>query len=586
MFAHYDLLIRNGTIVDGRGGAPFAGDVGIRDGRIVAVGHVPGSAGEEIDAAGCLVTPGFVDIHTHYDGQVTWEQRTDPSANHGVTTIMIGNCGVGFAPCRPGDRDLLVGLMEGVEDIPEVVLTEGLTWDWETFPDFLRKVDALPRDIDTVALLPHSCVRVYVMGKRGADREPATPADLNEMTRITQEAMEAGAMGVGTSRILFHRSTKGEPIPSKDAGEDELQAIAEGMRKAGTGIFQAVLDMNNEEIMESELRLLERVSKASGRPISYTLVQLLDGPEVWRGALELTDEINRNGSEMTAQVIGRPTGLLLGLNASANPFSLHPTYRKIQHLPLTEKVAEMRKPEVRAQLLSESPKIEHEDQAMLRYLHNYDVIFPLGDPPNYEPSAEESIASIAKRHGVTPEEVAYDLILEDDGNASLFHPFANYADGNLDAVLHMMKDEHTVLGLGDGGAHCGLICDAGYPTFMLTYWTRDRIKGERLPVEQVIRWMTLDTARVVGLNDRGILAPGYKADVNVIDYHNLVLDAPRASFDLPGGGRRLKQGCSGYRATIKSGAVTYREGVHTGALPGRLVRGVQAAAPLPEGAIA
>lgn len=566
----YELVIRRGTILDGSGGAPFTGDVAIDGGVIVAVGEVAGTGKQEIDAAGLLVTPGFVDIHTHYDGQVTWENRTLPSAAHGVTTVVMGNCGVGFAPCRPSDREKLIALMEGVEDIPEVVMSDGLPWTWETFPEYLDVVAARAHDVDVAAQLPHSCLRVYVMGQRGLDRAAATPDEIAEMARLTEEAMHAGAIGFATSRSVFHRDRNGLPIPSKDVGEAELHAIAGGMTAAGHGVIEALIDFDDN--MDSEFGLLRRVVEKSGRPLSFTVTQILDHPDCWRQMLGLIDEAQADGVPMKGQVIGRPTGMMLGLNLSFNPFSLAASYQAIAGLPLAEKVAEMRKPEVRARILSERP--DGAKYKMLDYLERFDRIFDLGDPPDYAPPADASVAAIAARRGVDPREVAYDLLLERDGNAILFLPIGNYAECTLDPVLGMLTHEHTLLGLGDGGAHYGVICDAGYPTFMLTYWTRDRV-GERLALPQVIRALASDPAEAVGLADRGRVAPGYKADLNIIDYDRLHLHAPRVMFDLPAGGRRMVQDADGYVATIVSGEVTYREGQPTGALPGKLVRGPQ-----------
>lgn len=570
----YDLVIRNGDIVDGSGAPAFRGDVAVHGGVIVDVGAVAGAGAEEIDARGMIVTPGFVDPHTHYDGQVTWEDSTAPSANHGVTTVMIGNCGVGFAPCRIEDRDRLIKLMEGVEDIPEAVMAKGLPWNWESFPDYLDAVEARSRDVDTVALLPHACLRVYVMGERGAQREPATAEDLAAMTDITREAMEAGAIGFGTSRSMFHKSSEGDFIFSKDAAEAELQAIAKGMGQAGTGLIQALIDINEEEPALEELRLLERVARQSRRPITFSLFQLADAGDLWHKAVETTGDINRKGVKMTAQVMCRASGILFGFDLSTNPFSLHPTYRKLHSLPLAQKVAELRKPEIRARILSEEPTAQAGDQSLLRYIDGFDYMFPLGDPPNYEPPADTSIGAIARRRDLSPQEVAYDALLEDDGRASLLLTFLNYNKRTLNDVLSIMKDDNVIPGLGDGGAHYGMICDAGYPTYMLTYWARDRA-GEQLPVETVIRWLTRDPAETIGLRDRGLVAPGYKADLNVIDHDRLRLHAPRATYDLPGGGRRLSQAATGYAATIVNGTVTYRNGIPTGALPGTLVRGEQ-----------
>jgi len=568
--ATHDLVIRGGTLLDGSGGEPFVGDVAVNGGVIVAVGEVAARGSEEIDASGLLVTPGFVDIHTHYDGQVTWEDRTLPSAAHGVTTVVMGNCGVGFAPCRPSDREKLVALMEGVEDIPEVVMSAGLPWNWETFPEYLDVVASRPHDVDVAAQMPHSCLRVYVMGQRGVDREAATPADMAEMARLTQEAMHAGAIGFATSRSVFHRDRSGAPIPSKDVIEDELQAIAGGMKAAGHGVIEALIDFDDS--VDAEFGLLRRVVEQSGRPLSFTVTQFLDHPESWRQMLTLIDRAQADGLPIKGQVIGRPTGMMLGLNLSFNPFSLAPSFAEIDGLPLEQKVAEMRKPEVRARILSD--RLDGGKLKMLEYLERFDSMFDLGDPPDYAPAADTSIGAIARRRGVDPREVAYDLLLTRDGHAVLFLPIGNYAQWTLGPVLEMLKHKHTLLGLGDGGAHYGVICDAGYPTFMLTYWTRDR-DGERLALPSVIRSLARDPAEAVGLADRGRIEPGYKADLNILDYSRLHLHAPRVVFDLPAGGRRMVQDADGYVATIVSGTVTYRDGQPTGELPGKLVRGPQ-----------
>jgi N-acyl-D-aspartate/D-glutamate deacylase len=579
MMQEYDLVIRRGKIVDGSGRAAYFGDIAVSEGKIVKIGEIAGRGVEEIDAEGLMVTPGFVDLHTHYDGQVIWDERTEPSASHGVTTVVIGNCGVGFAPCRPKDRASLVSLMEGVEDIPGAAMAEGLTWDWETFPEYLEKIESRARDVDTAVLLPHSCLRVYVMGDRGIDREEANAADLASMTRLAREAVEAGALGVGTSRTLFHRNSEGKSIFSMDAAESELQAIAEGIKQAGGGIFQAVLELLDTAQFEEELALIERVGVQSGLPVHFSLVQLLSGSGVWQRGLELLNEANQRGIDMTAQIMGRPIGLVLGLDTTSNPFSLYPTYRQFHDLPFEEKVAALGRPDIRSKILGESPVAEERDQALMRFLSNFDYMFPLGDPPNYEPDMESSIGARARALGISPQEHAYNVLVGSGGRESLFLAFGNFADGNYDTVLQMLKNEHSVLGLGDGGAHSGLICDGGYPTFMLSYWTRDRTKGERFPVAQVVRWMTHDTAKAVGLNDRGLIAEGFKADFNIIDYEGLRLYPPRVTFDLPGGGRRLSQDADGYVATIVSGQQVYRNGMPTGALPGRLVRGARHASP-------
>lgn len=567
-----DLVIRGGLVVDGRGSAGFKADVGIADGRIVAVGGIDVAGVEEIDATGMVVTPGFVDIHTHYDGQVTWDAKTQPSATHGVTTVVMGNCGVGFAPCRPDDRERLVRLMEGVEDIPEVVMTTGIPWNWETFPQYLDAVDNRARDIDVAAQLPHSALRVYVMRERAVAGARATPEDLSQMADLAEEAVKAGAIGFATSRSIFHSDKDGNAIPSLHIHQQELDAIATGMNRAGGGVIEALIDYQD---LDEEFDLVRGVAKRAGLPLSISLFQNVMYPTTWKDILAKLDDANDAGVQMRGQIIGRPTGFLLGLDVSHNPLSLHPTYKSIAHLPISEKVAEMRKPEVRAQILSEQPdKRQYEFQ---QFFTRYDWMFPLGDPPVYEPSQEMSVAAIAGRTGLTPEEVVYDLMLENEGETLLFLAIANFVDGNLDAVLEMMEHDHTILGLGDGGAHYGVICDAGFPTFMLTYWARDRKAGRRLSLPAVVEALSSRPAHAVGMLDRGVVAPGYKADINIIDFNNLRLHAPRPIYDLPGGGRRLLQPADGYVATIVNGKVVYRDGIATGELPGRLVRGGQPA---------
>jgi N-acyl-D-aspartate/D-glutamate deacylase len=566
----FDLIIRGGCVVDGTGREPFIADVGIAGDAIVAVGTLHEAGREEIDGTGLLVTPGFVDIHTHYDGQVAWDERTQPSAAHGVTTVVMGNCGVGFAPCRPQDRERLVRLMEGVEDVPEVVMTDGLPWTWESFPQYLDVIGSRKRDIDVAAQLPHSCLRVYVMGERGVQREPATPEDLEQMAMIAQEAMQAGAIGFATSRTLFHRDRDGVPIPTMDAAEAELQAIAGGMRAAGHGVIEAVFDFGR---LDEEFAMLARVAGRSGLPVTFSLAQTLGDPTAWKRALDLMRDANLAGQRIKAQVIARPTGMLLGLNLSYTPLSLKPSFREIVDLPLAQKVAALRDPQRRARILAEAS--EETGYELLKMLQRFDFMFPLGNPPNYGPTPEMSIAAQAARLGVSPAEIAYDTMLKDGGTALLFLPFANYVDGNLDAALAMVRDENTLLGLADGGAHYGLICDAGYPTFMLQYWGRDCPARDRLSVVEIVKALSADNADAMALRDRGRVAPGYKADLNIIDHAALKLHVPEVAFDLPAGGRRLLQRAEGYVATIVSGKITYRNGVPTGYLPGRLVRGPQ-----------
>lgn len=572
MTARYDLVIRNGNVIDGSGQPARQADVVVNDGRIVAVGSVPGSGREEIDATDRIVTPGFVDIHTHYDGQATWDQRLTPSAWHGVTTAVMGNCGVGFAPCRRQDHDKLIRLMEGVEDIPHAVLTEGLKWDWETFPEYLEALERLPHDIDFATQLPHGALRVYVMGDRGARREQATPADIAAMSRIAEDAVRAGALGFSTSRTLNHRTSDGDLTPTHSAAADELAGIAQGLKAAGSGVLQVITDFVDAP---AERAMLKRLVMESGRPLSFSLAQSDRAPDAWRGLLAFLDECAADGLPVKGQVCGRPVGLLLGLSLTLNPFSAHPAYKEIEHLPFDQRLAIMRTPEMKARLLSDTPST---DNPFVRaVLRNFSKMFPLSDPPDYEPTPDQSLGAQATRLTRRPEELAYDWLLQDNGRALILFPFLNYASDSLAPSYEMMRHPHTVLGLGDGGAHVGMICDGSFPTSMLTHWTRDRTRGGRLPLEWVIRAQTHATASAIGLLDRGLLQPGYKADINVIDYARLTLQRPSVAYDLPAGGRRLVQHAQGYDATIVSGAVTYRHGEATVALPGKLLRGARRA---------
>ncbi|HSG88717.1 MAG TPA: amidohydrolase family protein [Pseudomonadales bacterium] len=572
MAAEHDLVIRGGNVADGTGAGLREADVAISGGIVTEVGSVRGSGAEEVDARGLLVTPGFVDIHTHYDGQATWDSRLAPSSGHGVTTAVMGNCGVGFAPCRPEDHDVLIRLMEGVEDIPGVVLAEGLKWNWESFPQFLDALEQRPHDIDFATQVPHGALRVFVMGQRGADREPAMEDDIVAMARLAREAVEAGALGFTTSRTLNHRTSDGKPTPTLTAGEDELLGIAMELGRANKGVLQFVSDFKGAE---EEMGMLRRLCEFSGRPLSVSLAQAEGAPDAWQRLLAWIDEAAGQGLPMRAQVAGRPVGLMLGLDATLNPFIGHPSWREIADLPMAEKVGKMRDPAFRARLLGEKPASEN--PFMVAVLQNFEKMFVLGDPPDYEQPPENALGARARAMGVPPQELAYDHMLEDEGRAMLYFPFLNYAGFSLDPSLTMMQSPNTVLGLGDGGAHLGTICDASFTTHMLTHWTRDRTRGAKLSVEEVVKWHTQDTARAVGLLDRGLLVPGYRADVNVIDYDHLTLRAPRMVHDLPAGGRRLMQDAEGYRLAIVAGQVTYRDGQPTAALPGKLVRGAQQA---------
>ena len=567
----HDLVLRGGTIIDGTGGARFTGDVAIDNGVITLVGTVAGKGKKEIDATGLLVTPGFVDVHTHYDAQVSWDALISPSCWHGVTTVVMGNCGVGFAPARPEQRDALIALMEGVEDIPGAVLTEGMKWEWESFAEYLDAIERKPHALDIGAQLPHAALRVYVMGERAIQREAASDADIAEMGRLAAEAMQAGAIGFSSSRSLNHRSRDGDVIPSYGAERKELVGIAKAMGETGKGVFEMISDFTD---MDAEFAILRDMAEQSRLPMSISLIQFDQRPDGWRELLDRIEGAANDGLQMKGQVAARPICLLLGLQATMNPFSNHATYRTIADLPLNERVARMRDPQFRAQILSEKPK---GNPLLTGIFYSMHKIFPLGDPPDYEPPVEKSVKALAQARGVTPEELVYDMILEDDGKALLYAPLANYTANNLDVSREMILSPHTAFGLGDGGAHCSVICDASFPTTHLIHWGRDRTRGEKLPLEYLVKRQTQDTAKLVGFLDRGVIAPGMKADLNIIDFDNLTLGAPHIVFDLPAGGQRLIQKASGYKYTIVSGEVTFKDGESTGALPGRLLRGCQPA---------
>jgi len=564
------LIIRNGTIVDGTGAKPFFGDIKIVDGLIKEVGQVNGSAEQEIDAKGMLVTPGFVDIHTHYDGQVTWSNKVGSSSQLGVTTVVMGNCGVGFAPCKPEDREITMKLMEGVEDIPGVVLQEGLPWNWNTFPEYLDALEARQFDIDVATQVGHAPIRINVMGDRGANREPSTDADRTQMTALAVEAIKAGALGFTTSRTILHRSSDGSPTPSLGAAEGELTAIAKGLGEAGLGVLQLVTDFDD---VDEEFAMLRRIVETSGRPLSLTLLQHEHLPDRWRRVMEHMHAATDAGLNMKAQVGARPVALILSFALSLCPFTQLPSFEALRDLSPEERLKKLRDPEVRAKILSE----EHSEAMYKRRVANFENLYPLGNPPDYEPKPEDSIAARAERAGVDPTAFAYDYLLENDGTAMLYRPLYNYADRDHEVLREMLMDRDTVPGLSDGGAHYGYICDASFPTYLLTHWARDRSRGEKIPLELLVKWQSQDTAATVGLNDRGILRPGYKADVNIIDFEGLKLHAPKIVYDLPAGGRRLGQTAEGFRATIVSGVVTYKDGTPTGNLPGKLIRGAQKA---------
>lgn len=585
----FDLIIRGGLIVDGSGGEPFVGDVAITDGLIRMVGQVDGTGCEEIVAADRLVTPGFVDIHTHYDGQVTWENRLRPSSEHGVTTVVMGNCGVGFAPCRPEQREVLIRVMEGVEDIPEIVLTTGIPWTWTTFPEYLDFLATRCFDADCAVFVPHAALRVFVMGERAERREPATRQDCEEMTRLVKEAVEAGAIGVSTSRLLSHRDSGGELAPHVQMAREELMALADGLRAAGKGMFQLAAGLANQtltsvipgaapltpqEAARQEIELLAEICRRSGRPLSFSLSIINEMPQMAGLVVELVKEANREpGVEITAQVFPRPTGILYGLDLSLHPFKLHAAYKAIEDLPLAERVAAMKRPDVRAAILAGEADADHADPIQRFLVQRALDAYPLSGRPDYEPDPADSLRRRAAREGRSVEEVAYDALLAGEGEALLFLPINNFP-GTLDQLGQLLIDDQTLIGLGDGGAHLGLICDASYTTFLLSYWARDRAKGDgrRISVPLAVNRLTRRNALAVGLPDRGLLAPGHRADINIIDFARLDLTMPSVTFDLPAGGRRVTQAVVGIDATILAGVPTYRQGCPTEELPGRLLR--------------
>jgi N-acyl-D-aspartate/D-glutamate deacylase len=566
----FDLVIRGGEVHDGTGAPGEVADIAVKDGLIVAVGEVAGTGAEEIDAAGRIVTPGFVDIHTHYDGQAVWDDATAPSSYHGVTTVVTGNCGVGFAPCKPEHRTGLIELMEGVEDIPAPVMHQGLTWNWETFGEYLDVLEATPRDIDLCPLVPHAPIRVYVMGERALRLQPALPADIAQMRELVAEAIRAGGWGLSTSRSTAHKSIGGDYTPTLLAREREIVALAMGMSDAGRGVFEFVAEVQEPDVI-GEFEMVRRALKKSGMTGLYSLVQsgqtAEENKDLWRELLHYSEIAKADGVTMRPVVAPRAVGLLMGLEGSQNPFSATPTYRAIADLPLEERVARMREPEVRAAILSED-KYADSTWPLLKML-SYSKMYRFENPPNYTPDVATSLQAIADAQGRPVEEVVYDVLLEDEGMGFIHVPFANYASGDLSACQEMLEYPDSIMGLGDGGAHVGFILDAGYQTWMLTYWVKER---GVLALPEALRQMTSDTADVMGLGDRGRIRPGLRADLNVIDLDRLDFGAPYVTYDLPTGGKRLMQKAVGYEHTIVAGQTVYRDGEDTGARPGRLVR--------------
>jgi len=571
----HDIVIRGGTIIDGTGKAAFTGDLAIDGERIVGVGGRQGPGRREIAATGLLVTPGWVDAHTHYDGQAMWDPLLVPSCWHGVTTAIFGNCGVGFAPVRPQHRAALMELMEGVEEIPGVVLADGLSWDWETFPEFLDALERRPRAIDIAAQLAHHPLRVYVMGDRAIRLEAANADDIAEMRRLTIEALRAGAFGFTTSRTDSHKTPVGEMVPSRYAGSDELLGIGSALGAIGAGAFGMNSDFDDEA---AELAWMTQLARETGRPVWFLLTDRYEDPERWRRLLTATHTARADGAQVTAQIAGRPIGVMMGIGTALNPFSLRPSYREVDGLRIAEQRKRLADPDLRRRILAEKPSAEEVSRlAQFRQLitTRWDRFFVMTDPPDYEPAAEMSVAAIAAREGRTPDEVAYDYLTQ-AADRFLFFPIVNYVQGDHEPIRAMLTDPATLLGLSDGGAHCASIVDAGVPTFMLVHWARDRRRGPRLPLELLVKRQTSETADFFGLSDRGRLAPGLRADVNLIDFDGLRLYQPELVSDLPAGGRRFVQRVDGYKTTLVAGIPIFEQGEHTGALPGRLVRAGQA----------
>ena len=579
----FDIIIRGGTIVDGTGAAPVVADIAISDGKIAEVAStVVGEAREVIAADGLLVTPGFIDIHTHYDGQVSWDTLLEPSSAHGVTTVVVGNCGVGFAPVRPGKEEWLVQLMEGVEDIPGTALHEGINWEWETFPEYLDAIDKRRYAVDVAAYVPHGAVRGYVMGERGARNEDATAEDLAEMARIVREAREAGAVGFSTSRTMGHRAKDGQPVPGTFASSDELNALADALVAGGGGIFEVapeVLPDGGDQPtmgMTEELEWMGDLALRTNLKVTFLLLQYMTMPNAWKQALDHSHDVMSKGGYLRPQVAARPFGMMVNW-AGYHPFMKRPTFVELSSsLSLDDLRRELARDDIKQKILGEQngpvdPSIQFDGLGprlgMIPHL-----IYAMGEGVDYEPTPDMSVKALASQRGVTTDEMAYDLLNQNNGCASLMFPTLNYVEENHDVIYEMLTHPAAINGLSDGGAHVRMICDASIPTYLLTHWARDRARGPKLSLSEAVRLQTTATADVLGLSDRGRIAPGLRADINVIDFDKLELHAPRAVDDLPAGGRRLVQSASGYVATIVNGIVTRRDGADTGERPGRLVR--------------
>lgn len=568
----HDLIIRNGKVVDGTGQDAFYADVAIAGGKIAEIGAKLGPATREIDADGALVTPGWVDVHTHYDGQVTWDPELSPSSWHGVSTVVMGNCGVGFAPARPSEREFLIRVMEGVEEIPGAALDEGMTWNWETFPEYLDALEGHERSIDVVAQVPHSALRCYVMGEERALEDEATAYEITEISRLTEEALKAGALGFTTSRTLLHRIKHGPVMPGTHATPEELLGIAKAFKNTGYGVFQMISDHMGRD---PDFPWMKEIARTTGGPLIFSFAQRRNQPEYYRDVLEsLSAAESEEGLDIRASIAPRPAGILEGLQATLNPFLFHPSYRAIRRKSLAERVAIMRDPSFKSRLLEETPNVDFGN--LTDFLCTFSNMFALGDPPDYEPPQDQNIEARAAAAGQTPESFVYDVMLQNDGQQLLYFPLSNYGKYSFDMMHEMLNHPRTHASLSDGGAHVGTVSDANFPTYMLTHWVRDRSRGSKLRLEEAVRKQTSENAMLYGLNDRGVLAPGKKADVNIIDFDALHLHAPYMAFDLPTGGKRLLQKADGYRATIVSGEVIVENGEMTSARPGKLVRGPQA----------
>ena len=569
----HDLVIRGGTVVDGTGEARFVADVAVDGGVITAVGHISAQGREEIDATGKIVAPGFVDIHTHYDGQATWDSEMAPSSWHGVTTVVMGNCGVGFAPAKKDKHDWLIGLMEGVEDIPGTALAEGMTWDWETFPEYLDALERRPRTIDVATHVPHGAVRAYVLGDREMPGAVPTDADIAEMSRIVEEGIRAGALGFSTSRTVLHKSVDGELVPGTTATKEELIGIGRAMGRVGFGVFEMASDMKRDW---DEFGWMGALSRETGLPVTFAALQSIAKEMPLEEQISSMIAENDNGANIVAQIALRGNGIIMAWQGTVHPFRFKPAWAEIEALPWAQQLARLKDPAFKARMIAEESVFPESD--IIDFLRivagGWPVHFEMGPAFNYEPRQDESVMARAIAAGISPADYAYDLLMQDDGTGFIYFPILNYRDGNLNFLEELQTRDDCVNSLSDGGAHCGTICDAASPTFMLQHWVRDRA-GQRITLENAIKRQCHDTARLYGLNDRGVLKPGYLADINIIDLDRLKLSKPWLAFDLPAGGTRLLQKADGYVATVKAGVVTFREGKMTGALPGVVVRGPQ-----------